>query len=254
MYLTRFRINTARSGAHALLASPQRLHGAVDMAFPEPPARDGGGPRVLWRLDRAPANRVDLLISSPVRPDLTHLAEQAGWPSLGAQGWTTFAYGEFLDGLVAGGEWAFRLTANPLHYIRRKQDPVGAPTKRAAHVTAEHQVGWLLKHQGRAGFEVLSREQTAVENGTGAGMDTEALPVQWRYQLVVHDRTPVRFPRSTDRSRGRPGSGFDVRFTRATFDGRLRITHLADFRRTLTQGMGKSKAYGCGLMTLAPVK
>ncbi|MEU6404053.1 type I-E CRISPR-associated protein Cas6/Cse3/CasE [Streptomyces sp. NPDC046985] len=264
MYLTRFRINTARSGAHALLASPQRLHGAVDMAFPEPPARDGGGPRVLWRLDQAPANRVDLLISSPGRPDLTHLAEQAGWPSLGTQGWTTFAYGEFLDGLAVGGEWAFRLTANPLHHIRREQDPVGAPTKRAAHVTVGHQVGWLIKHQERAGFAVLPREQATVENTTeavaGADTETGALPEQWRYQLIVHDRTPVRFPRRTERSGGRrdagsgSGSGSDVRLTRATFDGRLRVTDLAAFRRTLTHGMGKSKAYGCGLMTLAPVR
>ncbi|NKI40892.1 type I-E CRISPR-associated protein Cas6/Cse3/CasE [Streptomyces physcomitrii] len=254
MYLTRFRINTARSGARALLASPQRLHGAVDMAFPEPPARDGGGPRILWRLDRAPANRVDLLISSPGRPDLTHLAEQAGWPSLGAEGWATFAYGDFLDALAVGGEWAFRLTANPLHHIRREQDPVGAPTKRAAHVTVGHQVGWLLKHQERAGFEVLPREGTAVESGAGADAETGETPVQWRYQLVVHDRTPVRFPRRTEQPRGRRGSDSDVRFTRATFDGRLRITDLTAFRRTLTHGMGKSKAYGCGLMTLAPVK
>lgn len=251
MYLTRFRINTARSGARALLASPQRLHGAVDMAFPEPPARDGGGPRVLWRLDQAPANRVDLIISSPGQPDLTHLAEQAGWPSLGTQGWTTFAYGDFLDGLVGGGEWAFRLTANPLHYIRREQDPVGAPTKRAAHVTVGHQVGWLLKHQEQAGFEVLPREPTA---GEGAGSEAGAVPVQWRYQLVVHDRTPVRFTRRAERGRRNTGSDSDVRFNRATFDGRLRITDLGAFRHTLTHGMGKSKAYGCGLMTLAPVR
>ncbi|MCG7527764.1 type I-E CRISPR-associated protein Cas6/Cse3/CasE [Streptomyces sp. OfavH-34-F] len=259
MYLTRFRVNTARSGARALLASPQRLHGAVDMAFPEPAARDGNGPRVLWRLDEAPANRVDLLISSPGRPDLTHLAEQAGWPILGAQGWTTFAYAEFLDRLAAGGEWAFRLTANPLHHIRRETDPVGAPTKRAAHVTVEHQVGWLLKHQERAGFHVLPRE-TGADDGGGQDTDTKALPVQWHYQLVVHDRTAVRFQRRGEHLAGQrgarsgAGTGTDVRFTRVTFDGRLRITDLAAFRRTLTHGMGKSKAYGCGLMTLAPVR
>ncbi|MET7556477.1 type I-E CRISPR-associated protein Cas6/Cse3/CasE [Streptomyces albidoflavus] len=256
MYLTRFRVNTGRSGARALLASPQRLHGAVDMAFPEPPSRDGGSPRVLWRLDQAPANRVDLLISSPGRPDLTHLAEQAGWPSLGAQGWTTFSYGDFLDGLVVGGEWAFRLTANPVHHIRLETDPVGARTKRAAHVTVGHQVKWLLDRQEQAGFEVLPRERAAVEDGTAKDAETGEVPVQWRYQLVLHDRTPVRFSRRTERSKGQrnAGSGTDVRFTRATFDGRLRITDLAALRRTLTHGMGKSKAYGCGLMTLAPVR
>ncbi|MFI9229908.1 type I-E CRISPR-associated protein Cas6/Cse3/CasE [Streptomyces rimosus] len=46
-------------------------------------------------------------------------------------------------------------------------------------------------------------------------------------------------------------AGQDIRFTRVTFDGRLRITDLPAFRHTPTHGLGKSKAYGCGLMTLA---
>lgn len=36
-----------------------------------------------------------------------------------------------------------------------------------------------------------------------------------------------------------------------TFDGRLEVTDPAALRRTLTLGLGKAKAYGCGLMTLA---
>ncbi|MFH8220657.1 type I-E CRISPR-associated protein Cas6/Cse3/CasE [Streptomyces sp. NPDC018057] len=252
MYLTRFRFNTARTSAQRLLGSPNRLHGAVNMAFPEPPARDGGGPRVLWRLDQAPAGRVDLLISSPTRPDLTHLAEQAGWPSLGEEGWTTFAYGEFLDSLRQGDVWAFRLTANPVHHIRKEPEPLGTPTKRAAHVSPRHQIGWLLKHQERAGFTVLRRP---TEGGTRTAVEG--------YEVTVHDRTPVRFGKSSCTgapARGRrPQDGAspvaqDVRFVRATFDGRLAIADLTAFRRTLTQGLGKSKAYGCGMMTLARVR
>ncbi|MCW5250141.1 type I-E CRISPR-associated protein Cas6/Cse3/CasE [Streptomyces sp. SHP 1-2] len=274
MYLTRFRINTGRSEARRLLGSPHRLHGAVNMAFPDPPARDGTGPRVLWRLDGAPGGRVDLLISSPDRPDLTHLTEQAGWPSLGQDGWTTFAYGEFLAALAEGDTWAFRLTANPVHHIRRAQDPVGAPTKRAAHVTPRHQARWLLRQQERCGFAVL-REPAAdffpTPPGSGAADRSPVPPAEdrdafdtWVYELVVHDRAPVRFGRGPGGERGTPGTSgrrspqangstvSDVRFTRATFDGRLRITDLTAFRRTLTQGVGKAKAYGCGLMTLAP--
>ncbi|MFQ6197744.1 type I-E CRISPR-associated protein Cas6/Cse3/CasE [Streptomyces sp. NPDC000405] len=290
MYLTRFRINTARPEAQRLLTSPHRLHGAVNMAFPEPPPRDGTGPRVLWRLDPAPAGRHDLLISSPDRPDLTHLAEQAGWPSLGQEGWKTFAYGEFLDTLTEGGIWAFRLTANPVHHIRRAQDPVGTPTKRAAHITVRHQVGWLLKQEERRGFAVLRtplspvataedvtffadkngtvREQglPSVEGGkpgpvNGAGTTAESSVAtstttqetdRWGYQLVVHNRTPVRFGKPTGSSSHNPRHG--IQFTQATFDGLLRITDIASFRRTLTQGLGKAKAYGCGLMTLAPLR
>ncbi|MGW6454436.1 type I-E CRISPR-associated protein Cas6/Cse3/CasE [Streptomyces sp. NPDC055078] len=295
MYLTRFRFNTARRDARRLLSSPNRLHGAVNAAFPDPPSRDGNGPRVLWRIDPAPAGRIDLLISSPHSPDLTHLVEQAGWPSLGGEGWSTFAYGEFLDGLGEGDQWAFRLTANPVHYIRRKEDAPGSATKRAAHMTPRHQIGWLLKHQERAGFAVLrSRiDHDALSTVTPAGCSeadtggeiavrvaqsvrrTEAgIPQtgdQQGYEVVVHTRSPVRFGKEPDEngpaptnarfpSDGRTHSGplrssaSDVRFAQATFDGRLQITDLTAFRRTLTQGLGKAKAYGCGLMTLAPVR
>jgi CRISPR system Cascade subunit CasE len=76
--------------------------------------------------------------------------------------------------------------------------------------------------------------------------------VEFAYHLTVHNRQPTRFAKPTeDRTRS---AGNDVRFTQATFDGRLRITDLDAFRRTLTQGLGKAKAYGCGLMTLAPVR
>ncbi|MHC5902800.1 type I-E CRISPR-associated protein Cas6/Cse3/CasE [Streptomyces sp. S6] len=231
MYLTRFRINTARSGARRLLGSPNFMHGAVNMAFPDPPPRDGTGPRVLWRVDPAPAGRADLFIVSPNRPDLTHLVEEAGWPGLPEPGWTTFAYDEFLDRLTPGTTWSFRLTANPVHSIRRAVDSRDSPTKRAAHVTPRHQIGWLLQRQRNAGFEV-------VEAPSGDGR---------HHEVIVHDRMPLQFNKAGTAT-GRP----EVRFTRVTFDGRLRVTDADVFRRTLTNGLGKAKAYGCGLMTLAP--
>ncbi|MER7758211.1 type I-E CRISPR-associated protein Cas6/Cse3/CasE [Streptomyces sp. NPDC097619] len=238
MYLTRLPLNSARADARRLLGSPHRMHGAVCMSFPEAPARDGQGPRVLWRTDVNAAGRTDLFIVSPTRPDLTHLVEQAGWPTLEEPGWTTFAYGEFLDGLAEGDTWGFRLTANPVHYVRKADDPKGAETKRTAHVTPRHQLGWLLKKQEQAGFEVVrkpaERQHTEYDD---------------EYQIVLHDRTPQQFGK---RSEGGPRR--QVSITRVTYDGLLRITDLPSFRRTLTQGLGKAKAYGCGLMTLAPVR
>ncbi|MCK7627621.1 type I-E CRISPR-associated protein Cas6/Cse3/CasE [Streptomyces sp. RS10V-4] len=239
MYLTRFRLNTARSGARRLLGSPHLLHGAVDMAFPDPPPRDGQQPRVLWRVDPAAAGRADLFIVSPRRPDLTHLVEQAGWPGLEGPGWATFAYGEFLDGLTAGGIWAFRLTANPVHDIRKPGDAEGSRTKRTAHVTPRHQIGWLLKRQERAGFEIV--RTPAERRLTQHGHD---------HDVIVHDRLPLQFRKGDEKDSAR----HHVRFTRVTFDGRLRITDADAFRRTLTHGLGKAKAYGCGLMTLAPAR
>ncbi|RBM06838.1 type I-E CRISPR-associated protein Cas6/Cse3/CasE [Streptomyces sp. PT12] len=235
MYLTRFRVNTRRRDARHLLASPHRLHGAVNAAFPTPPTADGAKPRVLWRLDRNPRDEILLFIVSPFRPDLTHLVDQAGWPAAtDAPGWQTYGYDDFLTALEPGTTWGFRLTANPVHSIRRKD---GEPTKRTAHLTPRHQARWLLDRQDKHGFEILAKPE-----------EQRLLPEGDEHQLIVRDHRPLQFTKpGQDR---RPG----VSITQVTYDGRLRITDPALLRRTLTNGLGKAKAYGCGLMTLAPVR
>ncbi|WP_371790697.1 type I-E CRISPR-associated protein Cas6/Cse3/CasE [Streptomyces sp. NBC_01471] len=238
MYLTRFRVNTGRSDAQRLLSSPHRLHGAVNMSFPTPPPRDGSGPRVLWRVDRNTPSETLLFIVSPARPDLTNLVDQAGWPAADDPGWTTFAYGQFLTALTKGDAWGFRLTANPVHSIHHKDAKEGEPTKRVAHQTPHHQMRWLLERQERSGFEIIQKpvERRLLEHGD-------------EHELIVRDQRPWQFRRAPAKT-----SRDDVRFTKVTFDGRLRITDPDVFRRTLTHGLGKAKAYGCGLMTLAPVR
>jgi CRISPR system Cascade subunit CasE len=44
-----------------------------------------------------------------------------------------------------------------------------------------------------------------------------------------------------------------VTLTRATFEGQLVVADPHALRKTLTAGLGSAKAYGCGLLTLAPV-
>ncbi|MFD4997818.1 type I-E CRISPR-associated protein Cas6/Cse3/CasE [Streptomyces buecherae] len=237
MFLTQFRINTARSGGRRLLGSPHLMHGAVNMAFPESPPRDGQNPRVLWRVDQGHDRRALLFIVSPTRPDLTHLVEQAGWPMTDEPRWQTFDYATFLHALKPGDAWSFRLTANPVHNIRLPTDPPDARSKRTAHRTPRHQLRWLLERQEKSGFEVLrkSPEQRMLEFGD-------------EHEIILRDALPLQFRRAP----GVPTKN-DVRFTKVTYDGRLRVTDADSFRRTLTHGLGKAKAYGCGLMTLAPL-
>ncbi|WP_328965731.1 type I-E CRISPR-associated protein Cas6/Cse3/CasE [Streptomyces virginiae] len=231
MHLTRFRINTARLGARGLLASPQRLHAAVMSSFAGALPSETNSSRTLWRLDRNAKAEVLLYIVSEDRPDLTHLVEQAGWPTTAS--WQTYDYGAFLGGLQTGSTWAFRLTANPVHHVRRKD---GDLTKRTAHVTPRHQMGWLLARQEAAGFRILDTPP-----------ERRRLPEGDEFQLTVRDERRHRFEK-TDTQGGRATR---VPLVTVTFDGRLEVTDPAALRRTLTLGLGKAKAYGCGLMTLA---
>jgi CRISPR system Cascade subunit CasE len=41
-------------------------------------------------------------------------------------------------------------------------------------------------------------------------------------------------------------------FGNVLFDGRLQVTDAEVFRRTLTQGIGSGKAFGFGLLSVAP--
>jgi CRISPR system Cascade subunit CasE len=235
MYLTRFRINTARDGARRLMSSPQVLHAAVMSSFADAPRHEGKRPRVLWRIDHNSKAEVLLYIVSPDRPDLTHLVEQAGWPTTNG-GWQIYDYTGFLKRLASGDAWAFRLTANPVHSIRRTDDE---PTKRTAHLTPHHQKQWLLSRQDRAGFTIIKK-----------GPEQRLLPEGDEHELIVHGRRGLSFGK-TEQPSGRKNH---VKLTAVTFDGRLRVTDPDALRHTLTAGLGKAKAYGCGLMTLAPVR
>lgn len=235
MYLTRFRFNTARREARNLLMRPQHLHAAVLHAFPEPERLQTDDARILWRLDQDARHSAVLYMSSPEEPDLTHLVEQAGWPAREpAEGWDTRPYGKLLAALERGQEWAFRLTANPVHYVRPKPD---LPKRRLAHVTVEQQLRWLLDRCERHGFSMPPK--------------TDGSP-----NVSLQDRSWLRFQKSGDEggaaapTRSRRG----VSIRTVTYEGALTVEDPEALRHSLVRGIGKAKAYGCGMLTLAPLR
>jgi CRISPR system Cascade subunit CasE len=223
-WLSRVELNPARRTSRGVLGSPQSMHAAIMAAFPgQLSARSSQ--RVLWRLDPAPGV-VRLYVVAPEEPDFTHLVEQAGWPTLSTT-WQTRDYEPLLAKLTAGQPWAFRLTANP---ARSRRAAEGAETQRYGHVTVAQQQGWLASRAAAAGFDLVPA------TGTDGGGD----PADG---VVVRDRSTMRFRR---------GEG-TVTIARATFEGRLIVKDADVFRQTLVGGIGPAKAYGCGLLTVAPV-
>ncbi len=217
-FLTQMRINPARRGAKHLLGSPQAMHAAVLAGYS---AEDAG--RVLWRLDHGDRNQVTLYVVGPLEPDLTHLVEQAGWPT--TETWRTTGYGPFLSRLGPGQLWRYRLTANP---VRVERPESGA--KRGVvrpHVTVAQQEQWLREKAPAWGFEPLSPDHGGV---------------------VVQVKGRESFGKANG---GGPRSR--VTIARTTFDGVLRVTQPEELRTAMLAGMGRAKAYGCGLMTLAPM-
>lgn len=226
MFLTRMALNPARRETRRLIASRQRLHAAV---MASTPPRDSSSSRMLWRLDEVGPS-LTLYIAGPERLDLTHLVEQAGWPT--TEGWETREYGPFLARLTTGQRWHFRLTANP---VRQLSQADGRSRFQGAR-TPHHAEEWLVKRQESLGFSLAENGLPAVEDPTRSGRD-----------VVVSGLGTWRFDKRDSGFSRRP-----ITIMAATYEGTLVVDDAERLRASLTTGIGRARGYGCGLMTLAP--
>lgn len=223
---TKFLLNPQKRGGRKLLTNPQAMHAAVRASFP--PDLDSESARILWRVD-SNGHEHALYVVGPTEIDPQVIDDQAGWPIRPAQ---SADYGPLLDGLRTGHERAFRLTANPVHSL--PPEPGEKRGKVLPHVTPAQQVEWLTQRASQHGFEILRR---------GDGPDSGDL------EVIVDQRKDVQFSRR-DTESSRTGR---VALRTARFDGKLRVTDVDAFRAALTQGIGRGKAYGCGLLTVARI-
>lgn len=166
--------------------------------------------RKLWRLDML-GGRQYLLLLSPEKPDFRGISSQFGTGDCGQ----TRAYAPLLERIAEGSVWQFRLTANPTKSCKTACSSRGKV--RACAVVAE-QEQWLLDRAEKHGF--------TLEND---GFSVTAIK---RYSF-------------TKRREGRKVSLLSV-----TYEGILRVSDAERFRQTLTEGMGRGKAYGMGMLTV----
>ncbi|MFD8262117.1 type I-E CRISPR-associated protein Cas6/Cse3/CasE [Streptomyces griseoluteus] len=244
-FLSRIRINPLRAESRKLLASPRAMHAAVQGGIPATPDQA----RTLWRLDPDNPHRPHLFVLTTDKPDWNHLVEQAGWPDADGEHYAIRDYTPLLQHLATGRSFAFRLTANPVQNTSRPDKPTARQQERTergdtrgfrlGHRTAAAQLNWFLTRTPRWGFEIPAAPHQDDTRDT--------------------DGQPPRDVRITNRQRLSFGKGAvtgkeaHVVMNSVTFEGRLRITDPALLTERLLAGIGPSKAYGCGLLTLAPL-
>jgi CRISPR system Cascade subunit CasE len=174
--------------------------------------RGSDGGRNLWRVDTLSGARY-LLVLSRRKPDFTHIVEQYGWPESG-QTWESSDYAAFLSGIAKEQVWRFCLCANPVRSVHSGDEKERGKIYAPADV--EQQKQWLANRAGKNGFSLDGK-------------------------FAVVERGMKQFARK----------GECVTLGIATFEGFLTVTDAALLCRALTDGIGRAKAYGCGLMTLA---
>lgn len=249
MYLSRLILNPSSRQVRAELAQPYEMHRTLMRAFPEVLTEADGKARekfdILFRSDVDDRHhRVIVYVQSAVKPDWSYLGTISDYLLDDPSNPALKEISGNLQGLHRGQVLAFRLRANPTKRVA-KADGGSAELKgkRVGLLREEEQVDWLIR-KGRqrtqdapGGFEIL---MTEVEGRTD----------KVRYVPRVNVRLEGK-----RRSRKRENNhSYRTTHLAVRFDGLLRITDADAFRQTLAKGIGPAKAYGFGLMSIAPAR
>jgi CRISPR system Cascade subunit CasE len=225
LYLSRLIPNPLKREVQRDLADCHNLHRRILLAFPDTPeverAREAYG--ALYRVDRG-RDGLMVLVQSRAAPDWSRLP--AGYLTRPAE---VKRIDPNYDQLRPGTELRFRLRANPTRRISARNTTQGEHWrgKRVDLRREEDQLAWLRRKGEVAGFSILAvRARPEVS-------DVRAMP-----GTAVHGR--------------RQGTG-QLTFGAVTLEGRLRVTDIERFRLALETGIGNGKAYGFGLLSIAPV-
>ncbi len=236
MYLSRLTLNPKSREARRDLADVCELHRTILAAFPALPERTDFRRLhgVLFRVDiHGPSGVPTLLVQSQTEPDWSFLDSRQGY--LLSDGRLN-PHSKCLDDLYACIRMdqilAFRLRANVTKKIDTKTGSDGKRRngKRVPLRTTAEQLAWLARKGQQGGFEPLART------------DSCGVP-----EVDVRSESDLKGRRPSEDAPGRL-----MTFGCAVFEGRLRVTDAETFRKMLADGLGSGKAYGFGLMSIAP--
>jgi len=208
------------------MAFPSAARVAADPEFLEPfaPNEFSDGhihvPRAdkggfLFRVDPLPPARAVILVQSAIEPNWEY-AFHNSWHLLAADP----SVKPWIPSFTVDQRLRFRLRANTVRRIASSTPGKDGP-RVPVLPTQEHLHGWLARRARRAGFELA--ELSAVVPG----------------YLYVNKS-------------GEKGAG--LRMRSVLFDGTLTVRDTGALLKAITSGVGPAKAFGFGLLSVAPVR
>ncbi|MGM0782809.1 MAG: type I-E CRISPR-associated protein Cas6/Cse3/CasE [Pseudomonadota bacterium] len=135
--------------------------------------------------------------------------------------------------LEAGDRLAFRLRANPTV----AKSVAGKRGRRADVLMA-------AKYSFEAGGERKSQACTEAMNEAAREWLTERAE-SWGFRLPVEPEVGAYRQHALPKNEGRP-----IRFSSVDYEGLLEVSDPGRLIETLAQGVGRAKAFGCGLMLI----
>lgn len=228
MFLSRLLLSNRSPEVRRDLANVHNMHRRVLTAFADRELEDGARRAygALYRTETSSRGEVALLVQSEAEPNWTRLP--AGYllecfepnPAL-----TSLA--PVVARLKPGIRLRFRLRANATKRLFAGKEKRGA---RVELFGTERLLAWLLRKAERGGFQLAERE------GLDVASELE------RYRVRIAEEPKVRGRRN----------GAALTFGSTLFEGELVVTDPQAFAATLKQGIGTARAYGFGLLSVAP--
>lgn len=168
--------------------------------------------RKLWRIDELGGKKY-LLIVSETMPELAELETYGVKDSAQSK-----LYDPFLNRLKNGMTAYFKVTLNPVVSLSSGKQS-GKRGRVVPHVTAEQQLNFLRQKSLKHGFFLKDDDVSIIERG---------------YEILKKDNQKP------------------IRISKVTYQGKLLITDIIAFKDILIHGLGRKKAYGCGMLTIIP--
>lgn len=252
LHLSRLRLPLQSRETQRLLGDCHAMHRLVMRGFPDVPAsaaRQALG--VLYRVEERPlAGIADVLVQSRARPLWafeTHRIQVEGPKPMDG----------LLARMVPGARFRFRLRANPVRRVhelatqmtdeRPDEARGGAPRrdyvedakwkgKRVELRREEDRLAWLARRGKDAGFRLVTARLEP------AGRD-----------VPVARADPSPGMRGERPAGGGHGRGERLSFGTALFEGMLEVEDPDRLREAIAAGIGPAKAFGCGLLSIAPL-
>ncbi len=257
MYLSSLLINTGNDPdrprpARVWLRNLYRVHQRLSMAFPSGDSKTADpfflqpfdpasftqalnngeqrspGRGLLFRVDHSSNGRSVILVQSAIIPDWAYAFQNTEFLAAPSQ------VRPFNPQFEPGAHLRFRLLANPTKKIgtvqksaRTNPNPAEPLTKKQLNghrrfVPNDQLDAWLESRAETSGFRILHKE-----------------PVVPGYILALKNKDSEK--------------GAGTRFRSALYSGVLSVEDPTAFRQTLIQGIGPAKAFGFGLLSVAPI-
>lgn len=127
------------------------------------------------------------------------------------------SYDKLISSVENEKKYRFRATLNPVHSVKSEKSERG---RVVPHITVEQQMKFLLDRAEKNGFLLKNDEFEIVERG---------------FKVLKKSNQK------------------DVRLSVVSYEGMLTVANKGAFINLLIHGMGREKAYGCGMFTIIEV-